>query len=143
MKSQITNNIKGGRVAKLCALLCLILSLISCLKRPDFPNILGMILIIICSFIVSNVDIDKASKMYKIIFYSVIGLIIYDFLWLVTHYDIALNDKRTGGNENVISFFAVIFCGANIIVKSFLAVLLLNQLNYMKKQAQYNNNNGF
>ena len=142
-KSQITNNIKGGRVAKLCALLCLILSLISCLKRPDFPNILGMILIIICSFIVSNVDIDKASKMYKIIFYSVIGLIIYDFLWLVTHYDIALNDKRTGGNENVISFFAVIFCGANIIVKSFLAVLLLNQLNYMKKQAQYNNNNGF
>ena len=136
-KIQITNNIKGERVVKLCALLCLILSLIGCLKRPDFPNIFGMLITIISSFIINKVDIDQATKIYKLIIYSVAGLVVYDFIWLVTHYDIALNDKRTGGNENIISFFAVIFCGVNIILKSFLAVLLLNQLGYMTKQSKY------
>ena len=140
-KVQSINNTKGGRVAKLCALLCLLLSLISCLKRPDLPNIFGMVLTIIGSFIINKVDIDQATKIYKLMFSTVVGLIVYDFLWLVTHYDIVLNDKRTGGSENVISFIAVIFCGANIVVKSFLAILILNQYNYMKKQGKYISNN--
>ena len=120
----------------LCVLLC---GLVGSLKRPDFPNVLEGILIILSGIIGIKSGVSKALKWFKYIFIGDLILIAYDFIWLCTHYEYIWIDSYTGGHENFIGFLSVIGCVGNILIKAVLGVMLYRQYNDIKKMENENN----
>ena len=119
----------------------IILSLIGSLKRPDFPNFVEGIWVILCCYIGIKSGINKALIWFK---YALVGnsiLLFYDFIWLCTHYNFMLIGNYTGGKENLIGFLSVICCAISFLIKSALWVLLHKQFSDIKALKENENNN--
>ena len=130
---------RGKKAVRMFGGLIILLSLIGSLRRPDFPNAVEGILVVLCCYIGIKRGIEKALKWFK---YAIIGdltLLVYDFTWLCTHYNFMFIGNYTGGRENFIGFLSVICCGISILVKASLWVLLYKQYTDMKKIEQDNN----
>ena len=130
---------RGKKAVRMFGGLIILLSLIGSLRRPDFPNAVEGILVVLCCYIGIKRGIEKALKWFK---YAIIGdltLLVYDFTWLCTHYNFMFIGNYTGGSENFIGFLSVICCGISILVKASLWVLLYKQYTDMKKIEQDNN----
>ena len=108
-------------------------ALIGSLKRPDFPNILEGILIVLCSNLGIKNGISKAVKLFRNLLYGDLILILYDCFWIFTHYQYIWIDKYNGGNENLIGLISVVCCGANIVIKAILGVMLYSQYSNTKQ----------
>lgn len=134
---------KGKNRIKFFGLLIILLGLIGSLKRPDFPSILEGIFIVLFCYIGVNKEISKSLKWFKYLLITDLILIIYDFLWLTTHYDYIWLDSYTGGHENFIGFLSVICCVGNILIKSFVGVLILIKYNGIKTLEQENRGNNY
>ena len=132
---------RGKKGVRFFGLLMILLGIIGSLKRPDFPNIVEGILIVLCCFIGVNNGISKAVKWLKYIFYGDLILILYDIIWLFTHYDYIWIDSYTGGHENLIGFLSLICCVLNFLIKAVLAILLGKQYTDTKKMENENKNN--
>ena len=137
-----TNNQKisfrGKKLVTFLGICLILLGLIGSLKRPDFPNALEGILIVICCLLGIRRGVTKAKIWFK---YLVIGdliLIIYDFIWISTHYNYIWIDKYTGGHENFIGFLSVISCVGNILIKAAVGVMLYQQYLNVQKMEVYN-----
>ena len=114
------------------------MGLFGSLKRPDFPNILEGIFIISCVIIGVNTGVSKAKKWFLNALIWDLALIVYDFIWISTHYQYIWIDNYNGGNENLIGLFSVICCAANILFKSFVGVMLAKQYFDLKKMEAEN-----
>ena len=132
---------KGKRAVRLLGSSITFLGLIGCLRRPDFPNLVLGILLILCCYIGINKGISKALKWFKFLLIGVSILFIYDFIWLCTHYYYILIGEYTGGTENIIGFLSVICCVLNILIKAVLWVLIHKQYSDTKNMEQDNDNN--
>ena len=123
---------------------CLLLSgLVDSLKRPDFPNILeGILVILCCNFGIKN-GVTKAVIWSKTILFGDLILILYDCIWLFTHYYYIWIDKYNGGHENLIGFLSVICCGVNVFVKAIIGVMIYRQYSETKKMENENKNNNY
>lgn len=118
---------RGKKLVTFLGICLFLLGLIGSLKRPDFPNALQGVFVIICCLLGIRRGVNKAKIWFK---YLVIGdliLLVYDFIWICTHYDYIWIDKYTGGNENLIGFLSVISCAGNIVIKAVLGVMLYQQ----------------
>ena len=120
----------------LCVFLC---GLFGSLKRPDFPNVLEGLLIMLCCIIGIKMGVSKALKWFKYVLIGDLVLILYDFIWLITHYEYIWIDGYTGGHENFIGFLSVISCVGNILIKAALGVMLYKQYTEIKKIETENN----
>jgi len=130
---------RGKKAVRMFGCFIILLSLIGSLKRPDFPNAVEGILVVLCCYIGIKRGIDKALKWFK---YAIIGdltLLVYDFTWLCTHYNFMFIGNYTGGTENFIGFLSVICCGISILTKAALWVLLYKQYTDIKKIEQDSN----
>ena len=134
---------KQKNQARLLGLCVILLGLIGSLKRPDFPNVLLGVFIVLSGYIGIKRGIINSSKWFKYILYADLLLILYDFIWLCTHYEYIWIDSYTGGKENFVGFLSVISCGVNILIKAFLAVLFLFQNNEIKKMLEEQNKNNY
>ena len=134
---------KGKNKIRFFGLCILLLGLIGSLKRPDFPNILEGIFIVLFCYIGFNKEISKFLKWFKYLLITNLILIAYDFFWLTTHYEYIWLDSYTGGHENFIGFLSVISCVGNLLLKAFVGVLLLTQYNEMKRLEEENRGNNY
>ena len=124
---------KVKKLVRFLGLCMILLGIIGSLKRPDFPNIVeGIMIVLFCNIGVKS-GITKALKWLKFVFLGDLILILYDFIWLFTHYDYIWIDGYTGGHENFIGFLSLISCAGNILAKAVLGVLLYKQYGDMKK----------
>ena len=133
---------KAKGAVKQFGIYIIILTLIGSLKRPDFPNLVEGILVLLCCYIGIKRGINKALIWFK---YALIGnsiLLFYDFIWLCTHYNYMYIGNSTGGKENFIGLLSVICCAISFLIKSALWVLLHKQYSDIKtlKQNETNNN---
>ena len=131
---------RGKKPVKFFGFLMILLGIIGSLKRPDFPNIVEGILVFLSSTIGVNSGISKAVKWFRFIFFGDLILIIYDFIWLFTHYDYIWIDSYTGGHENLIGLLSLICCILSILVKAVLAIILGKQYSDTKKLEVEKNN---
>ena len=134
---------RGKKPVKFFGFLMILLGIIGTLKRPDFPNILEGVLVFLCGIIGVNNGISKAVKWFQFTLYGDLILIIYDIIWLFTHYDYIWIDSYTGGHENLIGFLSLICCVLSILVKAVLAILLGKQYSETKKLEFENKNNNY
>ena len=134
---------KGKNKIRFFGLCILLLGLIGSLKRPDFPNILEGIFIVLFCYIGVNKENSKFLKWFKYLLITNLILIAYDFFWLTTHYEYIWLDSYTGGHENFIGFLSVISCVGNLLLKAFVGVLLLTQYNEMKRLEEENRGNNY
>ena len=133
-----TSNIpfKAKKAILIFGHIMILLGLVSSLKRPDFPNILGGIFVSLCSILGVELGYSTAIKWFRFTFNLVIALLIYDLIWIVTNYNIMWGNGSTGGHDNLISFLSVILCFGNIIIKALLLVLLYSQYKATKNLRQ-------
>ena len=118
----------------------ILLGLLGSLKRPDFPNLVLGIITLLCCHIGINKGLKKGIKWFKnALLYDLI-LLLYDIIWLCTHYEFMFNNKFTGGKENTIGIISVICCALNILIKAATAVLLHKQYSDTKNLEQDNIN---
>ena len=132
---------KGKNAVRFFGLCVIFLAMIGSLKRPDYPNILEGIFILLCCAFGTNSGIKNALKWFKYIFIGDLILIFYNFFWLVAHYEYIWIDSYTGGRENFIGFLSVLGCVCNILVTSFLGVLLFKQYSTIKNIQEESLNN--
>ena len=132
---------RGKKQVRFLGLCLLLLGIVGSLKRSDFPNILEGILVLLCCFLGTKGGLAKAVKWFNLTFCGDIILIFIDIIWLCIHYDYLWIDGYTGGHENFIGFLSLFSCAANLIIKSFLSVLLYKQYVETKKLASENYNN--
>jgi hypothetical protein len=132
---------RGKKQVRFFGLCVILLALVGSLKRPDFPNILEGLLIILCCVIGIKRGLSKAVQWFKYIFYGDLILILYDFIWLCLNYHYMWIDGYTGGNENFIGILSIISCVGNIIIKSFIGILLYKQYTDTKNLESENKNN--
>ena len=132
---------RGKKQIRFFGVCVFLLGIIGSLIRPDFPNILEGIMIILCCVIGTKGGLAKAVKWFKYIFYGDLILIIYDFIWLCTHYDYMWIDGYTGGHQNLIGFLSLVACVINILVKAVLGVMLYKQYSDTKTLESENKNN--
>lgn len=130
----------GGvtNLIKLVGLCCLGLGIIGSLKRPDFPNQVGGLSVILGCFQASKSEPKDAKNVFKSLLIGILTLLLYDFIWIINHITIINIDKYNGGHENFICIFSILACGINIIVKSFLSFLLYKQYDNASKLANQN-----
>jgi hypothetical protein len=145
IESSTNNDIMIPFRGKKCVIFfgfCIILSgIIGSLKRPDFPNILEGILVVLSCIIGIKNGLTKAVKWFKYVLWGDLSLLLFDLIWICTHYDYIWIDKYNGGNENLIGLLSVICCGLSMIVKALLAVLLYKQYSDTKQLEANNKNN--
>ena len=134
---------RGKKQIRFFGLCVILLGLIGSLKRPDFPNILEGILIVLCCYLGTKDGVSKAVIWFKYILFGDLILILFDLFWIFTHYEYIWIDSYTGGHENLIGFLSVISCAANIIVKSLLGVMLYKQFSDAKKLEIDNKSNKY
>ena len=132
---------RGKKQVRFFGMCVILLALVGSLKRPDFPNILEGLLIILCCAIGIKRGLSKAVQWFKYIFIGDLILIVYDFIWLCLNYGYIWIDGYTGGHENFVGLLSVISCVGNIIVKSFIGILLYKQYSDTKKLEAENKNN--
>lgn len=132
----------GGSMGliKLLGLGCFALGLVGSLKRPDFPNEFGGLLVFVGCFMASASDPNKAKNIFRSNFVMIIALAVYDFLWLINHITLINIDKYTGGHENFGMFLALITCIGNTVLKAFLSMLLYKQYTNANQVANSQNN---
>ena len=118
---------RGKKLLTFFGFCVLCLGLVGSLKRPDFPNILEGLFIICCVVIGINTGVSKAKKWFLNALIWDLALIVYDFIWISTHYQYIWIDGYNGGNENFIGLLSVICSAGNILVKSFVGVMLAKQ----------------
>ena len=132
----------GKKAVKMFSSCIILLGLLGSLKRPDFPNLVLGIITLLCCHIGINKGLKKGIKWFKnALLYDLI-LLLYDIIWLCTHYEFMFNNKFTGGKENTIGIISVICCALNILIKAVLAALIFKQFSDMKiweKQSDKNN----
>ena len=119
---------------KTFASLLFMFGMLNSFYRPDFPNALCAMLILICSvFIIRTFKNDhtRIQKLLKNLLYSVLGLIVYDLIWLILLGGSCVKGKDyyTGGKENGIGRLAFVITILNEVVKVCLAFGLWAQLN--------------
>lgn len=131
-------NVGAMNLIKILGLSCTLLGIMQSVKRPDFPNEVGGLMTFIGCFLAANNNANKAKGIFKFCFIALLVLILFDFIWLVNHITIINIDKYYGGHENFVMFFCVVFCAANIVLKSFLCVFLVKQYNNAKNAANQN-----
>ena len=140
-----TNNklipFRGKKLVILFGFVLILLGLIGSLKRPDFPNILEGIFVVLCCIIGIKNSTSKVVNWFKYILLGDLFLILYDLIWIIIHYDYIWIDATTGGHENLIGFLSVITCAVSILVKAFLGVILYKQYSDTKKMETNNKNN--
>ena len=129
---------RGKKLLTFFGFCVLCLGLVGSLKRPDFPNILEGIFIISCVIIGINTGVSKAKKWFLNALIWDLALIVYDFIWISTHYQYIWIDEYNGGNENFIGLLSVICCAGNILIKSFVGVMLAKQYFDLKKMESEN-----
>ena len=132
---------RGKKIVRFFGLCIILLGLIGSLKRPDFPNIIEGILAVLCCVIGIKNGVNKAVKWFKYVLLGDLFLILYDLVWICTHYDYIWIDGYNGGHENFIGLLSVICCGLSMIVKAFLGVILYKQYSDSKQLEASNNNN--
>ena len=118
---------------KVFASLLFMFGILNSFYRPDFPNALCAMLILICSlFIIKSFKNDhtRVQKLLRNLLYSVLGLIVYDLIWLFLLGGGCAKGKDyyTGGKENGIGRFALVITILNEVVKVCLAFGLWAQI---------------
>ena len=111
------------------------------LKRPDFPNLVEGIFIVLCCYIGIKSGIKKGIKWFRNVLIGDLILLLYDFIWLCTHYNYMFIGDYTGGSENFIGFLSEICCAISILIKAATAVLLHKQYSDTKNLEQDDNIN--
>ena len=133
--------IKGKKSIQLLGFCMTLLGIVGSLKRPDFPNILGGIFVILGCNIGIKGGVPKAVKWFKYILFSILILFIYDIIWISTHFKLIWVDSLTGGYRNLIGFLSILCCVGNIIIKSLLSLLLYKQYTNIKNLEKQNSEN--
>ena len=131
----------GKKAVKFFGSCIILLGLLGSLRRPDFPNLVLGIFALLCCFIGINKGLKKSIKWFKNELLFILIILLYDIIWLCTHYDLVLSGNYTGGRENFIGILSVICCGISIIIKSILASLIFKQFNDMKTWEKSNEEN--
>ena len=131
---------RGKKAVRLFGTCIILLSLIGSLKRPDFPNLVEGILIVLCCYIGIKNGLKKGIKWFKNVLIGDLILLLYDFIWLCTHYNFMFIGNYTGGRENFIGFLSEICCAISILIKAATAVLLHKQYSDTKNLEQENIN---
>ena len=132
---------RGKKAVKLFGNCIIILGLIGSLKRPDFPNLVEGILVVLSCYIGINRGINKAIKWFKAVLIGDSVLLFYDFLWLCLHYNFMFIGDYTGGRENFIGLLSVVCCAVSFLIKAALWVLLHKQYSDMNNLVENENNN--
>ena len=130
---------RGKKAVRLFGNCIMLLSLIGSIKRPDFPNLVQGILVVLCCYIGIKRGINKALKWFKFLLVGDSILLIYDFIWLCTHYNYIFIGNYTGGSENFIGFLSEGCCVISILIKAALWVLLHKQYSDTKALEQDRN----
>ena len=123
---------RAKKAVRLLGSLIILLSLIGSLKRPDFPNLVEGLFVVLCCYVGIRNGINKGLIWFK---YALIGnsvLLFYDFIWLCTHYNYMFIGDYTGGRENLIGFLSVLCCAISFLFKSALWVFLHKQYSDIK-----------
>ena len=123
---------RAKKAVRLLGSLIILLSLIGSLKRPDFPNLVEGLFVVLCCYVGIRKGINKGLIWFK---YALIGnsvLLFYDFIWLCTHYNFMFIGDYTGGRENLIGFLSVLCCAISFLFKSALWVFLHKQYSDIK-----------
>lgn len=120
------NNFSWNVYNKILASLLFICGMLNSFYRPDFPNALCAMLILICSLFIIRTfknDNTRIHKLLRNLLYSVLALIIYDLIWLILHGGNCIRgtDYYTGGKENGIARCALAITIINEIIKVCLA----------------------
>ena len=128
------NNFSWNVYNKILASLLFICGMLNSFYRPDFPNALCAMLILICSLFIIRTfknDNTRIHKLLRNLLYSVLSLIIYDLIWLILHGGNCIrgNDYYTGGKENGIARCALALTIINEVIKICLAFGLWAQQN--------------
>ncbi len=131
---------RGRKAVRLFGGCIILLSLVGSLRRPDFPNLVEGVLVVLCCYIGIKRGISKGIKWFKYLLIGDSALLITDFIWLCTHYKYIFIGDYTGGRENFIGFLSVICCGLSILIKAALWVLLHKQYSDTKSLEEDNKN---
>ena len=132
---------RGKKAVRLFGANIILLSLIGSLKRPDFPNLVEGIFIVLCCYIGIKSGIKKGIKWFRNVLIGDLILLLYDFIWLCTHYNYMFIGDYTGGRDNLIGFLSEICCAISILIKAATAVLLHKQYSDTKNLEQDDNIN--
>ena len=67
-------------------------------------------------------------------FYCVIGLLLYDLIWILLNLGTSINgtDQYTGGNENGVMRCSMLLAVGNLILKGLLSINLNQQIKKLK-----------
>jgi hypothetical protein len=123
---------RAKKPVRLLGSLIILLSLIGSLKRPDFPNLVEGLLVVLCCYIGIRRGINKGLIWFKYVLIGNSVLLFYDFIWLCTHYNFMFIGDSTGGRENFIGFLSVVCCALSFLFKSALWVFLHKQYSDIK-----------
>ena len=132
---------RGKKAVKFFGTCVLLLGLLGSLKRPDFPNLVLGIFTVLCCYRGINNGLKLAILWFKNTLLFDLLLLIYDFIWLCTHYDFIYEWNYMDGKENLIRILSVICCAVNILIKAVLGALLFKQFNDMKVWEKESNKN--
>ena len=124
-------------IIKIFAVLVFLLGFLCSFFRPDFPNALGgIIVLIICLIGFKNAKNEDILDSLKYMLYGVAALIGYDLIWVLMFLSNSWNgiDEYTGGNEDGILKFSMIITVINILLKLILEFGLWAQSKKIEKK---------
>ena len=132
--SSYLNNYTSTNTKYLCGGISL-LGILSSFYRPDFPNELGGLLLLFGTFFINRIkDNQKVIQYLRNMFYSVIGLLFYDLVWIILNLGNSIHgtDQYTGGNENGVMRCSMLLAIANLVLKGLLSLNLNNQIRKLR-----------
>ena len=124
---------------KVLSMLICVLGVLCSFFRPDFPNTLGGIMVLlVCLFGFRNATKEKTLMLLKYLLNGVFGLLIYDLVWMVFYIGSAINgrDKYTGGNEDGILKFTMFITILNEIIKGCLSFGIWAQIKRTEQKTE-------
>ena len=123
---------------KVLAVLVSILGFLSSFFKPDFPNTLGGILVLlICLFGFRNSSNEKMINFLKLMLYIVVFLIGYDLIWILIYIGDCFGgiDKYTRGNVDGLLKFTMFVTVINELLKGCLGFGIWAQLKKIEKRS--------
>ena len=91
------------------------------LYRNDFPNQLLGLLILLSCYNIFQENYEKMKNLNKFNFYSCLGILLYDIIWMFLYFNEETNDFFIGGK------FTKFIVAISIITKGFASVILFNK----------------
>ena len=144
VEKQLKNIFKQEKVhwiiyIKILAMLICILGILCSFFRPDFPNTLGGIMVLlVCLFGFRNATKEKTLMLLNYLLKGVFGLLIYDLIWMLIYIGSVFSgrDKFTGGNEDGILKFTMFITLLNEIIKGCLSFGIWAQIKRTEQKTE-------